>query len=161
MKLYEIDQQLQRLLELDTERMVDAETGEILTAEEIDKLQMDRTEKIEGCLLVIKNKAAEAEAIDAEIKRLTERKRILNNKEKWLREYVAQSLAGEKFTTARVAVSYRKSESVEVTCPPNELPENYCKLSYTADKTSLKKALKDGIEIAGVQLVVKLNMQIK
>ena len=41
MKLYEIDQQLERLLELDTERMVDTETGEILTAEDIDKLQMD------------------------------------------------------------------------------------------------------------------------
>ena len=72
MKLYEIDQQLERLLELDTERMVDTETGEILTAEDIDKLQMDRAEKIEGCLLVIKNKLAEADAIDVEMKKLTD-----------------------------------------------------------------------------------------
>ena len=161
MRLYDIDQQLERLLELDTERMVDAETGEILTAEEIDKLQMDRAEKIEGCLLVIKNKQAEAEAIDAEIKRLTERKRTLTNKEKWLREYVATSLNGEKFSTARVTVSYRKSESVEVTCAPENLPELFRKTTYSPDKTNLKKALKDGVEIAGVQLVTKLNLQIK
>lgn len=74
MKLYEINQQLERLLELDTERMVDTETGEILTAEDIDQLKMDRVEKIEGCLVVYKNKMAETAAIEEEIKRLTERK---------------------------------------------------------------------------------------
>ena len=52
MKLYEMNQQLERLLELDTERMVDTETGEILTAEDIDQLKIDRVEKIEGCLVV-------------------------------------------------------------------------------------------------------------
>ena len=69
MKLYEINQQLERLLELDTERMVDTETGEILTAEDIDQLKMDRVEKIEGCLVVYKNKMAETAAIEEEIKR--------------------------------------------------------------------------------------------
>ena len=77
MKLYEINQQLERLLELDTERMVDTETGEILTAEDIDQLKMDRVEKIEGCLVVYKNKMAETAAIEEEIKRLTERKATL------------------------------------------------------------------------------------
>ena len=69
MKLYEINQQLERLLELDTERMVDTETGEILTAEDIDQLKMDRVEKIEGCLVVYKNKMAETAAIEADGKK--------------------------------------------------------------------------------------------
>ena len=89
MKLYEINQQLERLLELDTERMVDTETGEILTAEDIDQLKMDRVEKIEGCLVVYKNKMAETAAIEEEIKRLTERKATLKNKAQWLKGYVA------------------------------------------------------------------------
>ena len=67
MKLYEINQQLERLLELDTERMVDTETGEILTAEDIDQLKMDRVEKIEGCLVVYKNKMAETAASEEEM----------------------------------------------------------------------------------------------
>lgn len=161
MKLYEINAQLARLVELDTERLVDTETGEILTIEALEQLQMDRAEKIEGCLLVIKNKTAEAEAIDMEIKRLSERKKALENKVKWIREYVGYSLNGEKFSTARVAVSYRKSESVEITCATDELPEEFRKITYTPDKTNLKKALKDGAEIPGVQLVTKNNMQIK
>ena len=91
MKLYEINQQLERLLELDTERMVDTETGEILTAEDIDQLKMDRVEKIEGCLVVYKNKMAETAAIEEEIKRLTERKATLKNKAEWLKGYKNES----------------------------------------------------------------------
>ena len=161
MKLYEIDRQLERLLELDTERMVDSETGEILTAEEIDQLNMDRLEKIEGCLLVIKNKEAEAEAIQAEIKKLQERKKTLDNKVQWIRGYVANSLNGEKFKTARVAVSYRKSESVEVTCAPEMLPQEFITVTLKPALTPLKEALKNGAEIAGVQIVTKNNLQVK
>lgn len=161
MKLYEINEQLERLLELDTERMVDTETGEILSAEQINELMMAREEKIEGCLLVIKNKEYEAECIAAEIKKLTERKRALENKAKWLRGYVSNSLNGEKFSTARVAVTYRKGEKVEITCPTTELPENYRTIKYDPDRIALKEALKNGEEIDGVQLVTTLNMQIK
>lgn len=161
MKLYEIDRQLERLLDLDTERAVDTETGEILTAEEIDQLQMDRLEKIEGCLLVIKNKDYEAKCIGEEIKKLTERKRVLENKAQWLRGYVANSLNGEKFATARVAASFRMSESVEVTCAPELLPQEYVTVTLKPALTPLKEALKNGAEIAGVQIVTKQNLQVK
>ena len=159
-KLYEIDQQLERLLELDTERMVDTETGEILTAEDIDKLQMDRAEKIEGCLLVIKNKLAEADAIDVEMKKLTDRKRSLNNKAIWLQEYVASSLNGETFSTSKVAVTYRKSEAIEVLDIDKISPE-YIKTTISADKTAIKKAIKAGEVVGGAQLIERMNMQIK
>lgn len=161
LKLYEIDRQLERLVELDTERMVDTETGEILSVEALEQLQMDRLEKIEGCLLVVKNKEAEAEAIQAEIDKLTARKKKLTNKAQWLRGYVANSLNGEKFATARVAASFRTSESVEVTCAPELLPQEYIKVTLSPDKTSLKEALKNGAEIAGVQIVTKQNLQVK
>lgn len=160
MKLYEIDQQLERLLELDTERMVDTETGEILTAEDIDKLQMDRAEKIEGCLLVIKNKLAEADAIDVEMKKLADRKRSLNNKAIWLQEYVASSLNGETFSTSKGAVTYRKSEAIEVLDIDKISPE-YIKTTISADKTAIKKAIKAGEVVGGAQLIERMNMQIK
>lgn len=147
MKLYEIDQQLERLIELDTDRMVDPETGEILTDEDIDKLQMDRVAKIEGCLLGYKNKVAEAAA-------------IVHTAE-WLKNYVQNSLAGEAFSTPRAAVKYTKSKSVEVTCSASELPPDWCRVTIAPDKVALKKALEAGEKITGVQLVENLNMQIK
>lgn len=160
MKLYEINQQLERLLELDTERMVDVETGEILTAEDVDKLKMDRNEKIEGCLLVAKNKQAEAEAIDAEIKRLADRKRILQNKAVWLQKYVEGSLNGELFATSKVAVTYRKSEAVEV-LDVDKLTVEYTKTTIAPDKTAIKKAIKAGLKVDGAQLVERVNMLVK
>ena len=42
------------------------------------------------------------------------------------------------------------------------LPEEYLKFSApTADKTKVKKALKDGIKVEGAMLVEKHNIQIK
>lgn len=163
MKLYEIDQQLERLLELDTERMVDTETGEILTAEDIDQLQMDRAEKIEGCLVVYKNKSAEAAALDEEIKQLTARKKAVTSKMAWLKSYVQNSLAGETFSTTRAIVKYSKSKSVEVSCPASELPSDWCRTVTTIspDKVALKKALEAGEKITGVELIEHINMQIK
>ncbi len=162
MKLYEIDRQLERLVELDTERMVDTETGEILTVEALAELQMDRLEKIEGCLLVIKNKEAEAEAIQAEIDKLTARKKKLDKKAQWLRGYVTNSLNGEKFETARVSVWFKPSTKVEVTCSIDTLPEIYRKetITYSPDKKALKQALEQGIVITGVQIVKNSNIQI-
>lgn len=161
MKLYEIDQQLERLLELDTERMVDTETGEILTADDIDQLKMDRAAKLEGCMVVYKNKTAEAAAIDEEIKKLTARKKAASNKAEWLKNYVQNSLAGEAFSTPRATVKYIKSKSVEVSCPASELPSDWCRITIAPDKVALKKALEAGEKITGVQLVENLNMQIK
>ena len=67
-----------------------------------------------------------------------------------------------KFETPRVKLSYRKSDSVEVS-DMNSLPKEYVKekVELSAEKTALKKALKDGKEIKGAEIVTKLNMQVK
>lgn len=163
MKLYAINEQLERLLELDSERMVDTETGEILTAEEVNELIMAREEKIEGCLLFIKNKVAEAEALKAEIEKLTARMKACKNKADWTKQYVQDALQGEKFATARVAVSYGKSKSVQIACEEHQLPAEYVrtKLTVEADKTKLKKALEAGLDVPGVTLIEKQTMRIK
>lgn len=164
MKIYEINQQLERLLELDLERSVDTETGEILTAEQVDELLLAREEKIEGCLLFIKNKQAEAEALKAEIDKLTARKRVAEANAAWCKEYVAGALQGEKFSTARVAVSFRKVKSVNMSEDwMSSLPEEYLRIKTTVepDKTALKKALEAGEVIKGAALVEKQSIIIK
>lgn len=163
MKLYEINKQLERLLELDEERMVDAETGEILTAEQVDELVLAREEKIEGCLLFVKNKLAEAEALKAEIEKLTARMKAAKNKADWCKEYVRMELNGEKFSTARVAVSYGKSKLVHLEVEESALPEEFVRTKVTveADKVALKKALEAGVVIPGVELIEKQTLRIK
>ena len=55
MRLYEINEQLERLLDIGDGRMVDEETGELFDQEALEALEMEREEKIDGCLFFIKN----------------------------------------------------------------------------------------------------------
>ena len=57
---------------------------------------------------------AEAKAIREQEKVLADRRKALENKSERLKDYLGKILGGEKFKTAKVAVSYRKTSSIEV-----------------------------------------------
>ena len=59
-------------------------------------------------------------------------------------------------------ISYRKSDSVEVT-DIDKLPEEYIKtkIEKNPDKVAIKNAIKDGKEINGAKIVTNYNIQIK
>ncbi len=161
LKLYEYDEKLANLLALDLDRAVDIETGEILTAEAVNDLLIERNAKIEGCMLFYLEQDAEEKALDAEIKKLTARKKTVTAKKNWVKNYVAASLNGEKFETPRVKGYWRKSESVTIDVPAQELPEEYLRIKAEPDKTSIGAALKKGISIPGASIVVNNNLIIK
>ena len=140
---------------------VDLETGEIIDIEKLDQLQMDRDVKIENTALFIKNLLSDADQIREEEKKLADRRRVCENKAKSLKEYLSGFLGGEKFKTPRVAISYRKSKSVDVQ-DITALPEEYLKYSEpTANKAEIKKALEAGTSVPGCVLVENSNIQIK
>lgn len=151
--LYEIDAQIMEC--------VDFETGEIIDVERLEALQMEFNSKVEGIALWIKNLVAEAKMVKEEKDNLAARQKACENKAESLKKYLGNALGGEKFKTSRVSISYRKSESVEV-ADISLLDDDYLKFKEPeADKTKIKKALKDGIELEGVILVEKNNIQIK
>lgn len=140
---------------------VDMETGEVIDEGKLSQLQMAFDDKVEGIALWIKDLLSDADAIKAEKDKLADRQRVCENKAKRLKDYLSGFLGGQKFSTPWVAISYIKSESVEVQ-DVSGLPEEYLKFSApTADKTKVKKALKDGIKVEGAMLVEKHNIQIK
>ena len=148
---------------LDTGNAVDAETGEFFTKEALDELLMARFEKTENCLLFVKNMEAEAVAIKEEVERLTARMKSCKAKADRARDYVEAMLAGEKFKTPKVEVSYIRSKKVEINIDERELDDRFLRKKYTleADKKALKEAIEAGEEIKGVTLVEKQNMKIK
>lgn len=153
MTLYEIDQQL-----LDC---IDLETGEIIDAEKLTELTMERDEKVEKVALWIKDLKAEAEALKAEKQSFADRQRAAENKIESLKKWLADALNGEKFKTTKVAVSFRKTKSVDV---PDifALDENYIKYAEpTADKAAIKKAIEAGETVKGAQLVENVSISIK
>ena len=158
MTIYEIDQAIMEC--------VDLETGEIIDTEQLDKLQMERDTKLENVACWIKDLKAEAEALKNEKQALAERQKVAENKAESLKKWLAYALQGEKFKTTKCAISFRKSEAVEVTDEGlnNLMKEHDELLTYKApepNKTAIKQALKDGLNVAGVQLVQNTSTIIK
>lgn len=140
---------------------VDMETGEIVDEDKLQQLQMDFSDKVEGIACWIKNLLSDAAAIKAEKDILAEREKACKNKAESLKRYLQSALDGEKFKTAKVSISYRKSESVQVD-DITKLDEEYLKYEEpSVNKTKVKQALKSGILLQGVQLIENQNIQIK
>lgn len=156
MTLYELDKAI-----ADFELEVN-EDGEVLNIDELDELNLAREQKIEGISLWIKNLEAEKEAVKHEKDNFADREKRLGKKIDSLKGYLTYALDGQKFSTPKVAVSFRKSESVLVK-DDYLVPDEYCNITVVRkpDKKVLKDALKKGAEIMGVELVEKNNVQIK
>lgn len=160
MKLYELDQRIEEL----ARQMIDADTGEVHedVLDKINELNLERDKKIENIGCLIKQYRAEASAIIDESKNLKYRADVKIATADRLMRWLGQILDGQKFETPKVAIGFRKSESVEV---DNilDVPEEYivCKVERKPDKKAIKALLKDGERIPGVHLETKLNTQIK
>ena len=153
MKLYDINQEI-----LDC---IDMETGEIIAPEKLEALQMDKHEKLRNIAFVALNATADAKAYEEQEKKFAARKKAAKATVEWAKATLARELNGAKMKEAEFSVSYRKSETVEVTdlaAVPNEyLIQQPPKL----DKTGIKAALKGGAVIDGASIVEHQNIQIK
>lgn len=157
MTLFEIDKAIAEF-----EWDIDPETGEVLNPYGLDDLQMAREQKCENIALLIKNKEAEKNAVAEQEKVFADRKKTLGNEIDRLKNYLSYSLQGEKFSTPKVTVSFRKSESVHIT-DEYLIPDEYKIFTVVKkpDKGVIKDALKKGKEIMGCELIEKRNVQIK
>jgi hypothetical protein len=117
---------------------VDTETGEVISQEEFDQLNIDREEKIESVVLWIKNLKAEAKAIKDEEENLAKRRKSLESKADSLTRFISRILMGSKFKTTRASVSYRKSKSVNII---GDVPEEFLRVKTEPNKTAIKEYL--------------------
>lgn len=169
MKLYEISEQLRAFQTL-------AEDGyyedEQVVKDTLESIQMEFDAKIENIACMYKGLNAEADAIDAEIKSLSERASRIRKTCDWLKDYMSanlRSIGQSKFETPRVRLSFRKSESLQVTneevlfAACRAWDENLVKVERVVkfDKKSIKQAIKDGAPLDGAEIITTQNMQIK
>lgn len=163
MNLYEIDRAIADLIA----NGVGTETGELtIDTDALDALQMERESKIENIALYIKNLAADAKAIKEEEKVLAGRREAAEKKMESLKRYLGNTLQGQKFQTAKCAVSFRKTQSVEIGEDFLSWAEknNESLLRYKApeaNKAEIKKLLTEGATIPGATLVENTSMTIK
>ena len=161
-KLYEIEEDIANLIELDADRYVDGMTGEIVSREAFDALQMEWSKKIEGVCLGYKNEKAEADAIKAEINKLTERMKRHEKRAEGYKNFLQNVLAGQKFETSKVAVSYRTTKDVVNVTNMALLPKEYLRFPEPEpNKIAIKEAIKSGKKVDGAELVDKTSMSVK
>ena len=157
MNLFDIDNAILEALD----RAEPNEQGEF-TSEELEALTAEREKKLENIGLYIKTLDYKAKALKAEDQALAERRKQAEKKAEWLKGYAANSIANYgAIETARIKMTVRKSESVKI--DEDFLPADYmrCKTTWEPDKALIKQKLKEGKDIQGATLEVKLNLQIK
>ena len=161
MTLFEIDDAIQRCVKLESGDYVDTETGEVIDTAAIEQLEMDRDTKIRNIACWIRNLESDEKQLAEQEKIFRERKQACKNKRESLKSYLAAFLNGKKWQNSEVAISWRKSESVEVE-EGAAIPEQYLRYKEPEiNKAQLKADLKAGAVVDGCQLVTKNNIQIK
>ena len=134
---------------------VDQETGEIFDPEQLDALQMERAQKLEGVALWVKDLKAEAEAVKAEADKLNARKKSIDNKVEGLKTWLMYALGGEKLKTPRCNVYQTHSQKVVIDdekamidmLMSSPFGEKFLRIKEPEiDKNALKDSLKQGYE---------------
>lgn len=121
--------------------------------------------KSENYAYITKQFDGEMDIIDNEIKRLQQAKKSREKTIQRLKDTIELAMLTfevDKIETPLIKISFRKSESVEVT-DVNELPNEYkvIKVIESADKLKIKDALKSGMFIEGCSIKTNRNLQIK
>jgi hypothetical protein len=151
--LYEIDTQITECF--------DADTGELLDAEKLENLMIEKENKFENVALWIKNLKADAAMYKAEKTAFAERQAAAERKAESLTIWLKNALNGQKFKTEKAEINFRKTQKVEV-IDIWELNEDFVKYSDpTPDKAAIKRAIKAGEDVKGAKLIDDISMTIK
>ena len=160
--LYQINEAIETTFSL----AVDQSTGEI--DEEklylLDLLEVERSAKIENIALLIKNLRAEAVALKTEKDAFAKRQRQAENKANSLMNYLESALNGEKFSTDKCAISWRKTTKIVLDSDKTvyDIEPRYLRLGEPElNKDEIKKALAAGVQVEGVHQENGLSMTVK
>ncbi|CCO08247.1 siphovirus Gp157 family protein [Desulforamulus hydrothermalis] len=153
MKLYEMTGAFNEIFAM----MEDGEELNYSTLEDtLQALEGAIEEKVGNIAKMIKSLEVQAEGFDKEAKRLTDKKRTIENKIKWLKEYLLQAMeatAKDKILTDIGTVRRQKSPAGVSVTDPDEIPQNYWFTPEPElDKKLILADLKSGVNIPGVQL---------
>lgn len=164
MTLYEIDEAIRELIE----GAVDPETGELLIDDSVlDALQMERDKKVENLALYIKNLSSDINELRQEEKNLAARRRAAEQKAERLKRYLSDALNGEKFSTSKVACTFRNTTAIEVAPGFAEWAWDNKRLNLLRtkppepDKAAIKQAISDGEVIPFAEIVTRQSLSIK
>ena len=162
--LYTITEQFKELAAL-------AETADedlaVALRDTMEGIEGEFQEKGKAIAMITLNIDGDLEAIQSQIDRLTERKRIITNRKESLKEYLRSNMdaAGiTKITHPLFTITCGKGKPIVVIDDEKAIPDDFVNVKVTSapDKTAIAKALKDGKEVPGAHSEIgKSSISIK
>ncbi len=168
MTLFEHSVEFNALNQLLQEDEINPETGEIICNDEVlkqlfEEMELNLALKLENSQRYIIDTLSKVDTLKSEAKRLNDRAKALSNKADRVKELMKSALVAtgeKKLKTNLFNFSIRTSKSVQVD-DLEELSREYVKMTRSADKTLIKKALADGVEIPGCSIVEKISLGVR
>lgn len=150
--LYEITQDYLQILSM----MEDPELDPQTLADTMEAVEGELEIKAENYAKVMKNLEADVAGIKAEIDRLSERKKTIENNIKTMKSalQMAMETTGKtKFKTELFSFNIQKNAPTVVidASDPNNIPPDFLKFKEPeVDKTAIKAAIQNGMDLTGV-----------
>lgn len=166
MKLYELTSEIEKC-ENSLDKWAQINEGDVTDfpyQDYYEKLEGERNGKLLNLGAWAKNLRAEVEAYGVEAKVIAHKKKVTGNKLEWIENFLTSYLEkGEKLKDSRVALSWRKSNPVEIdkVLDINTLPDEYKNIVVTPNKVAMRIAILGGKELDHIRLKEKENLQIK
>lgn len=162
--LYEIGKQYQELMAL-------AETADedmaVAVRDTMQAIEGEFEDKGKAIAMIALNIDGDLDAIQAQIDRLTERKRIINNRKESLKEYLRTNMEAasiNKITHPLFTITLGKGRPVVVIDNEKDIPDDFMntKVVTTPNKAEIAKAIKEGVEVPGAHSEIgKSSISIK
>ena len=154
-KLYEIADQYKKIQELadsDDENML------VAIADTMEGIEADFQEKAQAVVSTAFNLESGIDAIDAQIKRLQQMKKTIQDKTEWMRNYLKRNMETSgitKISCPLFTITLSAPSKVVQIDDEAALPDDYVrvKTEVAPDKVKIAKDLKDGVDIPGASLV--------
>ena len=159
MNLYDINNEInQKLLEAIDEH---GEIIDINKIDEINDLQMEKSQKCLNVAYAYKNTIANIEEIKSEIARLKLRQVVREKRAKSIKRYLEMNLKeGENYSDVRASIKWTSSSRVHVE-DIEKLPKEFKRIKIEPRKISINKALKEGRDVIGCEIIKVTNFNIK
>jgi phage host-nuclease inhibitor protein Gam len=166
--LYDITRELVLLKEFDALEPTNGEAEENRLEQlrqALDNLNMKFVDKVTNIVKFIKNLEAQRDAIAVETKRLSDRKKAIDNRIDWLKNYVKAAMQATQCETIKYALFTiyvgQSQPSVEV-LNIDDVDEQFIKIKREVDKTKILEQVKStGVIPAGVNIVQGTHLVIR
>lgn len=168
MSIYDLSQDYKNV-SMSLETIIESEEPKIveeMAREVLEIIQSQLVEKADNVAKYIKNEELEIQGIKEEEKRLKELRQAREKTLNRFKDYVLQSLIELDFVKVKTSIgniSIRKSKAIKIDIDASELPKEFIRTNTTidADKKALKDAIENGEKIDGVELVERVNLNIR